>query len=291
MEYHSDRFQDYSLLIFKDTELVGILPANRVGDTVYSHQGLTYGGLTLFEDVYFKDVTEIFKAVLLFLKSESINHLQLKLIPSIYTKCPSEEMDYLLFKCEARLVRTDILSVIDASNRLQIKSSNRKRGLKKAQKQSLIVKETEDFLSFWNEVLIPNLEKQHGVQPVHSLEEITLLKNKFPNKIRQFNVYSGDEVVAGVTIFETQKVAHAQYISANENKQQLGSLDLLFHELIENVYQDKSFFDFGISNENQGKQINQGLLNWKESFGGRTIVQRFYSLEVSSVNKLNDMML
>lgn len=291
MDYHKERFEDYSLLIFKEDKLVGVLPANKLGDTVYSHQGLTYGGLVIHKDIYFKDVIEIFKAMLLFFKSQSINYLELKLIPSIYSKIPSEEIDYLLFKCKADLIRTDVLSVIDTSNKLKIQSSNRKRGLKKAQKQNLTVVETQELSEFWNKVLIPNLEEQHGVQPVHSLKEIMLLKSKFPDYIRQFNVYHNDNIVAGATVFEADNVAHVQYISADENKQQLGSLDVLFHELIENVYRDKPFFDFGISNENQGRQINQGLLNWKESFGGRTVVQRFYSLETSSVNKLNDVML
>ncbi|HQW68620.1 MAG TPA: hypothetical protein PLH25_03065, partial [Flavobacterium sp.] len=44
MEYHSDRFEDYSLLVFEDEKLISIFPANRVENTVFSHQGLTYGG-------------------------------------------------------------------------------------------------------------------------------------------------------------------------------------------------------------------------------------------------------
>ena len=47
MDYHSDRFSDFSLMIFSSKKLVAILPANRVGDTLYSHQGLTYGGLVV----------------------------------------------------------------------------------------------------------------------------------------------------------------------------------------------------------------------------------------------------
>lgn len=291
MDYHKTRFEDHSLLIFKNTILVGLLPANRIDAVLYSHQGLTYGGLILQEDVCFKDVAEIFKTLLEFLKSNGIGHLELKLLPSIYTKIPSEEIDYLLFKCKASLIRADILSVIRTSNKLPIHASNRKRGLKKALKQQLSVKEVDDFSEFWNTVLIPNLEKQHGVKPVHSLEEITLLKSNFPKTIRQFNVYKDTEVVAGVTIFETPQVAHVQYISANAHKQQLGSLDLLFHELIENVYADIPFFDFGISNEHQGQHVNSGLLNWKESFGGRAIVQRFYRLDVTNALYLKDMMI
>ena len=50
MEYHSDRFEDASLLIYDGNKLLGLLPANRSrrdAATVESHGGLTYGGLLL----------------------------------------------------------------------------------------------------------------------------------------------------------------------------------------------------------------------------------------------------
>lgn len=45
MEYHADRFTDYSLLVYDGNKLLALLPANRSGDVLYSHAGLTYGGL------------------------------------------------------------------------------------------------------------------------------------------------------------------------------------------------------------------------------------------------------
>ena len=114
---------------------------------------------------------------------------------------------------------------------------------------------------------------------------------QFPKQIRQFNVYYNDTIVAGTTIFETKKVAHAQYISATENKQELGSLDFLFHHLIHTVFNHKHYFDFGISNENQGQNINEGLLYWKESFGARTITQDFYSFNTANHNLLDAVLL
>ena len=139
--------------------------------------------------------------------------------------------------------------------------------------------------------LIPNLEKRFNKKPVHSLAEIEQLHQQFPNQIKQFNVYYKDEIVAGTTIFETKTVAHAQYISATENKQELGSLDVLFHHLIHTVFKEKRYFDFGISNENQGQNINEGLLYWKESFGARTITQDFYSLHTANHNLLDAVLL
>lgn len=291
MDYHNDRYDDHSLLVFKNDQLKAILPANRVDNKVISHQGLSYGGLILKEQTKFSEVLHCFYSVLSFLNEQGVSELEIKTIPRIYNSVPSDELDYLLFITEAQKVRCDVTSVIDNSNRIDIKSSNRKRGLKRAKKNNLVVKEVSEFTDFWNSVLIPNLKQRHQATPTHSLEEITLLKKRFPNQIRQFNVFNGNNVVAGVTVFETQNVAHVQYISADEHKQELGSLDLVFDELINTVFKDKPYFDFGISNENQGKNINEGLLNWKEDFGGRTITHDFYIVQTKNFTKLKTILL
>ena len=51
MDYHSDRFADHSLLFSERGKTVALLPANRCGDTLHSHQGLTYGGLVMSQGV------------------------------------------------------------------------------------------------------------------------------------------------------------------------------------------------------------------------------------------------
>jgi hypothetical protein len=94
MEYHSDRFQDYSLLILRETNCC---TANRVETTVYSHQGLTYGGLVYVEQTKLASVIAIFSAILLFLNQNGIEELHKKTVPSIYHTKPSEEIQYALF--------------------------------------------------------------------------------------------------------------------------------------------------------------------------------------------------
>ena len=290
MEYHKDRFEDYSLMVFDGEKLVAILPANKSGETVYSHQGLTYGGLVYNDKIKLVSVIQIFKTVLFFLNENSIQKLQLKLIPSIYHQKPSEELNYILFLLESRIIRRDALSVIDMFQPFLL-SKIRKRGVKTGINNGLIIKEVNDLDDFWNKILIPNLTQKHQAKPVHSLEEITKLKALFPEKIRQFNVYEKDVIVAGTTIFETTTVAHSQYISGKDDKNQLGAIDFLFYHLISEVFQNKRFFDFGISNENQGQNLNQGLSYWKESFGASTIVQDFYEVETSNFNRLETVLI
>ncbi len=284
MEYHKERFDDFSLLIFDDKKLVAVLPANRVGAIVHSHQGLSYGGLIYCEQLSQTAVLAIFKEVMLFLNRLDIQIVNLKIIPSIYHHKPAEELLYALFLVEAKLTRRDVLSVIDLSN-AGTYSKIRKRGIKKAVSKDLMIKEEVDFDGFWNEILIPNLKLRHNIVPVHSLEEISRLKLLFPNNIRQFNVYDAGEIVGGTTIFESEKVAHCQYVS-KFGSEETGSLDFLFDYLLQKEFIGKRYFDFGISNVDQGKKLNEGLTYWKESFGASTIVQDFYELETANYYKL-----
>ncbi|WP_353778099.1 GNAT family N-acetyltransferase [Winogradskyella sp. 3972H.M.0a.05] len=286
MEYHQDRFIDCSVMIFKDETLVAVFPANRDGDKVFSHQGLTYGSLVLSKDVKFKHVVGCFKTLLMHFESEGVKDIYVKLVPEIYNAYPSNEAEFLMYKLEAELYRKDIISAIDlASPRLKL-SKDRRDGIKRGIKNSLIVREVDTFDEFWNNILVPNLNQKHNVQPVHSLEEITLLKQRFPKNIRQFNVYKDDTIVAGTTVFETELVAHSQYISANQDKNNLGSLDFLHDYIINSVFKEKRYFDFGTSHERDGT-INEGLMYWKEGFGARSYTQDFYRLETSKHHKLN----
>ena len=281
MEYHSDRFLDYSLIIEDGNKWVAVLPANVVNSNAFSHQGLTYGGFVYNEKIRLSAVLEIFKASLIFLNQNNIQRLQIKLLPTFYANYPSEELNYALFLAKAKLIRRDTNAVIDLRSKFSI-LKGRMEGVTKAKKHQLVVKENQNFESFWNEILIPNLAENHNAKPVHSLKEIQNLHAKFSKKIRQFNVYHHDKIVAGTTIFETNNVAHAQYISGNSDKNYLGSVDFLYHHLLTEVFKNKSYFDFGISNENNGKNLNEGLSYWKESFGANIVVQDFY--EVSTAN-------
>ncbi|MEZ4875073.1 MAG: GNAT family N-acetyltransferase [Flavobacteriaceae bacterium] len=280
MDYHKDRFDDFSLLVFKKEKLVSVMPANVKDRVVYSHTGLTYGGILLHKEVKFNEAWEIYRVLFQYLSENKIEACILKEIPTIYTTYPSDEFSYLMFILKGKLIRTDVSSSIPQQERLKIQA-NRIEGVKKAAKANLVIKEEAMFEDFWNKILIPNLAKRHEALPVHSLSEISLLQKAFPENIKQFNVYQENTIVGGATIFETKKVAHVQYISANEQRQELGALDFLFHYLIMEKYLNKSYFDFGISNENQGNNLNQGLLYWKECFGARTIVHQHYEIETA----------
>src|ERR1700734_2870883 len=63
MEYHADRFSDFSLLFFQGSELIALVPANRVDETVISHGGLTFGGIISDSTMNTSRMLEVFSAL------------------------------------------------------------------------------------------------------------------------------------------------------------------------------------------------------------------------------------
>lgn len=290
MEYHSDRFTDYSLLVFSKNKLVALLPANIDNDIVHSHQGLTYGGLVYNDKLRLENIIHIFRAVLNYFHNNDIKELIVKDIPAIYHRQPAQDLQYCLFITNAQLIRRDALQVINGQDKIKI-AANRLEGVKKARALQCKVTPEDDFSDFWNMVLEPGLIKKHKVKPVHSLKEITYLKNKFPDNIKLYTVRDNGIITAGTVLFETATVVHAQYIFTDGETRKTGSLDFLYYTLITDIYKHKKFFDFGTSNENQGRSLNAGLAFWKETFGGRTIIQDFYKVAPKNYTLLDNVLI
>lgn len=279
MDYHSDRFVDYSLMFYEKNTLLAILPANIKDNILFSHLGLTYGGLILSQNTKSAQVVAIFDELLNFLKSQGISKLVYKAIPHIYHKYPSEEDLYALFLNKAEVSARSISSAIYNHADKPAYSQLRKRQIKKAERENVTVAESDDFSVFWR-ILEDNLRDNHNTNPVHSLTEINSLKNKFSTNIRLFQALRGGNVIAGCLVFETDTMAHIQYISANDEGKEFGALDFLFDKLITETFADKQYFDFGISTENGGQYLNEGLISQKEGFGARAIIYDTYTLNI-----------
>jgi len=279
MEYHSDRFEDFSCLVFdaKD-KIIAILPANLKGNIVYSHQGLTFGGFLVDDKMKTETMLEIFESLKLFLKEQNIEKVLYKCIPYIYYTKPSEEDRYALFRNDAKLIRRDVTSTIDLIEQVRY-SKGRKWTVNKAKKESIKIFESGDYETFW-ELLIEVLESNHEAKPVHTLEEIKKLASLFPKNIKLFLAKKDEKIVSGALIYENQNIVHTQYLANSELGREIGALDLLIDYLIKDIYKNKKYFDFGISNEDAGKYLNTGLIAQKEGFGARAVVHDFYELEI-----------
>lgn len=275
MDYHHDRFEDYSIVVYRQNKLYALLPANISHDVLYTHQGLTFGGLIVNEHFTAADSIIVFKLINTYLRNEGIRKVVYKAIPWLYHQQPAEEDLYAIYRTtNAKLVARDISTAIQLDMPLAY-NEMRNRGIKKALHHGIMVEESNRWTDFW-EVLTANLQTKYHVSPVHSLSEIRMLKARFPNNIRLFTAQLNNRVLGGTVVYEYGNVAHTQYISASLEGKKLHALDLLLDKLIHEVYQDKTWFDFGKSTEQQGTILNEGLIFQKESFGGRAVCYDWY---------------
>jgi hypothetical protein len=287
MDYHSDRFDDASIMIYHNQKLLALLPANVKDRKLFSHQGLTYGGLVYAKEVKFRVVLEVFKELMIYLSKSDVETLQISLLPQFYSNYGNDEIDYMLHLCKSTLVKKKAFSVLNLSNNNMF-SSNRLEGYKRGNKHELKLRYDDEIESFWRKILIPNLKDKYKSKPVHSIEEILLLKSRFPNNIIQVNIYNNNKLVAGTTLFVTNNVVRAQYISGNSDNNVIGCLDFLFYKLIKEYFDDKIYFDFGSSASGNLGNINQNLQYWKEGFGARTFVQNIYEVKTDNYKLLNN---
>lgn len=276
MEYHSDRFHDHSLLFFAGDKLVALMPGNLAGDTFISHGGLTFGGVVSDERMKTSLMLEVFDALRAHLQLAKINRLIYKATPHIYHDMPAEEDLYALFRHRAQLTGRGVSSAVYLPSRAPV-SKDRKGRIKQGQKSDLEISASEDYETF-AEMVAHVLSTRHGLKPVHTAAEMRLLAGRFPENIRLFAVGRGEKMLAGVLVYESKNVAHAQYISSTGEGKETGAPDLLLDYLITEHYSTKRYFDFGISTEQGGWHLNTGLVSNKEGFGGRAMLYDVYEM-------------
>ena len=278
MEYHADRFDDHSLVIRRGSDIIALLPAHRDGNVLHSHNGLTYGGFVVSDRMTTPVMLEVFQSCRNFLQRNGVDGLTYKTVPHIYHSRPAEEDRYALFRNDATLYRRDLLSTIDMGRRLT-PQARRRRGAVKAEKAGVHIAESTRWTEYWT-LLTEHLLQRYATAPVHGLDEILLLHGRFPANIRLFTASRGAALLGGVVIYETETVAHLQYAAASPEGFAVGCLDLLFLHLLDEVYKTKRWFDFGNSTEQQGRFLNDGLIEQKEGFGGRAVAHDFYRLAI-----------
>ncbi|GAB4202118.1 MAG: hypothetical protein Fur0023_07540 [Bacteroidia bacterium] len=282
MEYHQDRFRDASVLLIDDKGNVkAVFPANIKENAIYSHQGLTYGGLVLKERKHIQEIIRYFYLVANYYKNQGIEKIVYKPVPNYISIniCDAEHFIMKMINAECSRVDTSFVTHLFEEIHLQ---ERRRRNIKKAQQQNIEIKIDNDFEGYWKNVLEPNLWERYQAKPVHSLEEIRLLHQRFPENILQANAYLDGKIVAGITLFVFEQTAHCQYISSVDEGRKSGAIDVLFFSLIEHFKSSKKFFSMGTSN-NEGNDLNLGVSEYKESFDARIYAHFHYQFDTKNL--------
>ena len=277
MDYHKDRFKDHSFIFWKNDKPIAVLPANEDGKLLVSHGGLTFGGLIMDFSIRIADVLEIFELLCNYCVNYGFQSIIYKAIPFVFCNYPAEEDKYVLFRYNAQLIKREISTVLSLQENKIRFLENKRQSVAKCEKMGLQVVESDDFSSFWE--LLTDVLSKFGVKPVHSLQEITYLKSKMPDKIKLYEARLNDSLFAGTVIYDYSRVVHTQYMANSTEGRNARALDYVNHVLTTRIYTDRKYFSWGISTEEGGRVLNTGLIRQKEEMGGRGVVLDTYKID------------
>ena len=222
-------------------------------------------------------MVEVMDAAVSWMRANNLKRLVYKPVPHIYHRYPCEEDLYALFRHCASLIETNISTTIDLTCPLPLDRGN-KSGVNAARKAGIQTGESNDWEGYWD-LLSSLLGERYGTRPVHTVEEIKLLQSGFPDNLRLYTATHDGELLAGVVMYYSGPVAHSQYIGASQQGKESKALTLLFDWLIkESAEKGYRYFDFGISNEDHGRYLNEGLVRQKCRLGGRGIVYNTFEI-------------
>lgn len=277
MEYHKDRFTDNSLLFYEEDKLMAIFPASIKDGILSSHGGLTYGGFITNNDMKQHHMNEMFIALKEYAKQNEIKEIIYKNIPHVYHKQPAEEDIFSLYFNKAEILKIEASTVVDLDQPLKM-PKGRKAQVGRARREGVEVRESNDFetfISLENQVLV-----RHEAKAVHTPSELHLLQGYFPENIKLLGAFYKGQMIAGTVLFIYENAIHTQYMAANDTAREIGALDLTISSVIENYKTTKKWLDFGISTEDMGHYLNEGLISQKEGFGGRTNIYQTWRVKI-----------
>jgi hypothetical protein len=279
MEHQLERLVDCSLLVEDGDRLVACVPANRAGDVVVSHAGLTFAGVIARGTTGLRRTVDVFAAVIAHLRDAGCESWVYKAVPHIYHVAPAEEDLYALARHGAQLTARDAAAVI-ATGRSGGYDRGRRGSVNRSRRHGLqVARETDvrPYVALLEEVLA----SAHGASPVHTPGELQHLADRFPDGIKLYTARHEGRLLGGIVVYETAMVARTQYIGAGEQGRELGAIDAILDHLLTHEYRDKPFIDLGTSSHPSTGELNQGLARNKESYGASAVAFDRYTVPLA----------
>lgn len=279
--YHGNRFDDCSLLLFRRNSLRGVVPAARQDGTVASHPGCTFGGIVFDAAADSAEVEEMLNAAEAAWQGLGAEAVTFTLPPWFAHPSPNQAAESALC-LRGYDVRQDAIAFVPLHGiagepeLLDLYRSSTRGQTRQALRHGLDWKWSDELRAFWD-LLERNLADRHEAEPVHSFDEIMILRELFGDTIRLLGVYHEDVLVAGSIVFDYGAALHTQYIATDYSRSELRPTNLLYHGfLAAAAAEGYAYASFGISSEGFGGPVNAGLRRFKEGFGARpALFQRY----------------
>lgn len=286
LSYHpSERFNDDSVIVIDagNQEVKAIMMAASIPEDkkqIISHPGTTFSGPILSCKTDIKEAMEILERIFSYYE-ERYETVEIRLRPPVYDRQPMEWIQYLLMRRGYHYHMMALANVInlqeigDEEGILYCFNSGRRNHVKKVIKKAnyVVQKRVVPERRAW-ENLSHNLEEKFNSKTTHTYEEIVKLCEIWPECIQSYSAERNDgEYGALVLVYKYKSVFHTQYLDVNyKYASEYPHLYLLYELIREAKRENYRYFSFGASTEERGKILNEGLFQYKNGYGGGSIL-------------------
>lgn len=279
LSYHpAERFTDASVLFLDGEKIVGVLPAAIKENVLVSHPGASYGGLVTGIETSVADTGAMLTLLLDHAKGMKLSGVSmLRLPPASLQKTYAEDQQYWLYQKGFAMTRSEMDGAIDLRSLTEATILDSLTGkcrnmVRQAERAEITVRLSNDFASFWP-ILEGVLTGRHGTKPTHTLAEIQKLHELLPNGFRLLGAYKGKTMVGGIVLVTIHdKALYTLYMAQEYELQKDHPMHLLLVEAMKLALREKKdVLHLGVSTEDGGKTVNEGLFFFKESFGCRPV--------------------
>lgn len=284
LSYHKLRFEDRSLSVFCDEAWVASLPAAvdpKDSTAIISYPGATFGGLYFNKSLRSGDHSAVIKQIINYYKDMGYRKLTLRPVPTFYRNTPIEDDYYALSANGAQIdfCRPTCTIPLQTWGNLSV-TKGRKSTKNKASAAGVEVLSGWHWLDGFWKTLEDNLMDLHQATPVHTLEEMKLLVDRFKDSMSLYVGVKDSRVLAGALCFVHQRVIHTQYMSNTPQGREYSVLDAVIHHAVKKASQDGfSYFDFGTSQKSDGS-IDEALYFYKQSFAAGSFCQWSFTCQL-----------
>lgn len=263
IEYHKTRWIDASFFLKKGEELIAAIPGNSKENQLYSHQGLSFGGVLWRKGLSMEEKVTYIEDLPSLLSQAGFSSFHWKEVPSLFCDERHIPMPNALLK--------KVNKGYFIPNDLDLNSIRKKRRLlKKAEKAALAITWDDDLAKFWQEIVQPIFREKFGSKPVHSLQEILQLKAHFPQHIQLVTVYQEKTLLGGIVLFCQGQWWHTQYTCGSSEGLLMGAIDLLMWQILNSAQNQGKTVSLGTALDDQG-HFKASLAEWKKSWGALEI--------------------
>lgn len=314
INYHpKNRFEDNSILLFLQNELICIVPAckkqitstncviyNSAGDididpneftthnqmqnmTYFSYLGATYGG-PVFIKKYFQ--TRYVSIIIDKIMQYYNNKIEFRLANNIYF----EENIFIVYSLLGTKLRMipEMSWYIDTNTDFKnniTNKSNKTYFLKMLKNENITcqnVSSDDEYCQF-HKMLVTTLTDRHNATPTHTCDELLLLKTILGSRQSLYIIKEADIIYGGIFVIKaTSRCWYILYMTRNieleTSKQTNSSISMIYG--LYSIYTDAKkegvkYVDYGICVEDRGKILNTGLADFKERSLGGTANARY----------------